>query len=37
LVPDTAIKEAWSDEKIFDLIREERAKHFDPILVDLFF
>ncbi|MDP2077085.1 MAG: response regulator [Sulfuricurvum sp.] len=29
-------KEAWPMEKIIDLIREERGKHFDPKLVDLF-
>jgi len=30
-------KEAWSDEKIFQLFREEKGKHFDPKLVDVFF
>jgi len=30
-------KEAWNDEKIFQLIKEERGKHFDPKLVDIFF
>ena len=30
-------KKAWSDEKIFALFKEERAKHFDPQLVDIFF
>lgn len=30
-------KKAWSDEKIFQLLREERGKHFDPKLVDIFF
>lgn len=30
-------KEAWEDEKIFELFRNEKAKHFDPKLVDLFF
>lgn len=29
-------KKAWEDEKIFKLIKEERGKHFDPVLVDLF-
>jgi len=30
-------KPAWSDEKIFALFEEERGKHFEPKLVDLFF
>ena len=30
-------KNAWDDEKIFQLFKEERAKHFDPNLIDLFF
>jgi len=30
-------KDAWSDEKIFTLFKEERGKHFDPKLVDIFF
>ena len=30
-------KDAWSDEKIFQLFREERGKHFDPKLIDIFF
>ena len=30
-------KAAWDDEKIFALFHEERGKHFDPKLVDLFF
>ena len=34
---DRCYKKAWSDEKIFALIREERGKHFDPKLVDIFF
>ncbi|AXX92878.1 hypothetical protein CPU12_03880 [Malaciobacter molluscorum LMG 25693] len=29
-------KEPWELEKILELIKEERAKQFDPILVDLF-
>jgi PAS domain S-box-containing protein len=29
-------KESWPMEKIIELIREERGKHFDPKLVDLF-
>ncbi len=34
---DRYYKKAWSDEKIFALIKEERGRHFDPVLVDIFF
>lgn len=34
---DRVYKEAWEDEKIFEYFREQRAKQFDPNLVDLFF
>ena len=34
---DRVYKKAWSDERIFSLLKEERAKHFDPRLIDLFF
>jgi len=30
-------KKAWSDEEIFELFKENRGKHFDPKLVDIFF
>ena len=30
-------KKAWSNEKIFELFREERGKQFDPKLIDIFF
>ncbi|MEA3513745.1 MAG: response regulator [Campylobacterota bacterium] len=30
-------KESWSDEKIFNLFKEEKGKHFDPKLIDIFF
>ncbi|MEO1953136.1 MAG: two-component system response regulator [Campylobacterales bacterium] len=30
-------KEAWNDDKIFQLFKDERGKHFDPKLVDIFF
>ncbi|MFB1082825.1 HD domain-containing phosphohydrolase [Jeotgalibacillus sp. JSM ZJ347] len=30
-------KEAWPLEKILQLIQSERGKHFDPVLVDVFF
>ncbi len=34
---DREYKKAWEDERIFNLLREERGEHFDPLLVDLFF
>lgn len=30
-------KQAWEDEKIFALFKEQRAKQFDPVIIDLFF
>jgi len=30
-------KKAWEDEKIFKLFKEQKGKHFDPELVDIFF
>ncbi len=30
-------KKAWDDEKIFKLFKEEKGKHFDPKLIDIFF
>ena len=34
---DRCYKKAWNDEKIFGLLKEERGRHFDPKLVDIFF
>ena len=34
---DRVYKKAWRDEEIFELIKKERGKHFDPQLVDIFF
>ena len=34
---DRVYKKAWNDEKIFNLLKEERGNHFDPRLIDLFF
>jgi PAS domain S-box-containing protein len=34
---DRCYKKAWKDEDIFKLLEEEKGKHFDPKLVDLFF
>lgn len=34
---DRVYKKAWNDADIFKLFKDERGKHFDPKLVDLFF
>jgi HD-GYP domain-containing protein (c-di-GMP phosphodiesterase class II) len=34
---DRCYKKAWEDEKIYALLKEERGKHFDPTLIDIFF
>ncbi len=34
---DRCYKAAWPTEKILALVREERGRHFDPSLVDIFF
>ena len=34
---DRCYKKAWDEDRIFQLFREERGKHFEPKLVDLFF
>jgi len=33
---DRCYKKAWSDESIFQFFRDEKGKHFDPTLVDIF-
>jgi len=30
-------KEAWDNERIFKMFKEERGEHFDPKLIDIFF
>lgn len=30
-------KEAWPDEKVFAYLKNERGRHFDPNLIDIFF
>ena len=30
-------KQAWDDEKIWKLFKDESGKHFDPTLIDIFF
>ncbi len=37
LTSDRVYRKAMPDEKVLDIIRSDRGKHFDPILVDLFF
>jgi PAS domain S-box-containing protein len=34
---DRSYKKAWDDEAIFELLRKERGRQFDPTLIDLFF
>lgn len=34
---DRCYKKAWDDDKIFALFKEEKGKHFEPKLIDLFF
>ena len=34
---DRCYKKAWKNEEIFTLFRNESGKHFDPVLIELFF
>ena len=34
---DRVYKKAWDNERIFKLFKEERGKHFEPKLIDIFF
>ena len=34
---DRCYKKSWEDDKIFELLREQSGKHFDPELVNIFF
>ncbi len=34
---DRCYKKAWEDEKVFKFLEDEKAKQFDPNLIDLFF
>ena len=34
---DRCYKKAWLDEDIFALLKEQKGKHFDPSLIDMFF
>ena len=33
---DRCYKEAWEDQDIFELFKEQKGKHFDPELIELF-
>ncbi len=37
LSSDRIYRPAWSDEAIFDYIKQQRSKMFDPDIVDVFF
>ena len=34
---DRVYKKAWNDEEIFAFFKQQRGKHFDPKLIDIFF
>jgi response regulator RpfG family c-di-GMP phosphodiesterase len=34
---DRVYKKAWEDDKIFELFNNERAEHFDPKIINIFF
>ncbi|QOG12276.1 HD domain-containing phosphohydrolase [Arcobacter sp. FWKO B] len=34
---DRCYKKAWELDRILNLLKEEKGRHFDPILIDLFF
>jgi len=34
---DRVYKKKWEDEKIFQLFKDEKGKHFDPELIEIFF
>lgn len=34
---DRCYKKAWDDEKIFDFLKNQSGKHFDPKLIEIFF
>jgi HD-GYP domain-containing protein (c-di-GMP phosphodiesterase class II) len=37
LASDRCYKKAWEMDRVLSLIKEERGKHFDPVLVDVLF
>ena len=34
---DRVYKKKWDDKDIFQFLKEERAEHFDPKRIDIFF
>ena len=36
LIHRRAYKDAWDLDRVLDYIRDERGRHFDPALVDIF-
>lgn len=34
---DRCYKKAWDIDRILNLLKDERGKHFDPVLIDIFF
>lgn len=34
---DRIYKKAWNDDRIFELLRDQSGKHFDPELIEIFF
>ncbi len=34
---DRCYKKAWETDRILNLLKDERGKHFDPVLIDIFF
>lgn len=34
---DRCYKKAWDDEKVFQLLKDEKGRHFDPKLIEIFF
>ena len=33
---DRVYKKAWDDDRLIALLKEERGRHFDPVLIDIF-
>ena len=37
LSSDRCYRDAWKDDKVLEYIQDQKGKHFDPELVDIFF